>query len=71
MKEVKQKWWSELLGYCERYKKNRSFALAMYKQKFGVWPTGLKEEAEQPSNEVFSYIVSRRIVYAQVMKKRA
>jgi DNA repair protein RadD len=67
----RQRWWSQLIGYCHKYRKPRSFALAMYKQKFGVWPRGLKDEVEQTGNEVFSYIQSRRIAFAKAKEKQA
>jgi len=64
----KQKTYSELL-HIEIFKPyKKGFAANMYRNKFGVWPKGLKEYTLTPSPETQSYVKSRLIAFS---KKRA
>lgn len=70
-KEDKQKWLSMFLGYAQDKGKSWKFVLAMYKNKFGVWPRGLIEDAPlPPDHEVQSYIRSRNIAWAKSREKQ-
>jgi len=64
----KQRWWSEFLALAGEKGKSRSWALAQYKQKFGVWPKGLMEEEIMPTSEVRSWVKSRQIAWANSQK---
>ena len=64
----KQKMYSELL-HIEVFKPyKKGFAANMYRNKFGVWPKGLKEYTLEPSSETHNFVKSRLIAYS---KKRA
>lgn len=70
--DEKQRFYSEVLGYTHQHGKNPKMALALYKQKFGVWPRGIDESRSlTPSPEVLNYIKSRNIAYAKQMAKHA
>lgn len=69
----KQQFWSELKGW--QYQKALTSkpvtdkrCLAIYKNKFGVWPRGLSDKAVAPSIETINYIKSRQIAYAKSKK---
>jgi len=66
--EDKQIWWGSLLGLASEKGKSRSWALAQYKQKFGVWPRGLLENEIQPTSEIRSWVKSRQIAWANSQK---
>lgn len=61
----KQKTYSELL-YIEVFKPyKKGFAANMYRNKYGVWPKGLKEYTLEPSLETQNYVKSRLIAFAK------
>ena len=60
----KQKCYSEFL-HIEIFKPyKKGFAANMYRNKFGVWPKGLKEYTLEPSTETQNYVKSRLIAFA-------
>ena len=60
----KQKTYSEFL-HIEIFKPyKKGFAANMYRNKFGVWPKGLKEYTLEPSKETQNYVKSRLIAFA-------
>lgn len=61
----KQIWWSSFLFLAEKKGKSRSYALAKYKQKFGVWPRMLEEKSMTPSLEVLNWEKSRAIAFSK------
>ena len=69
--EDKQLWWSSFLRLAHEKKKTRSWALAQYRQKFGVWPKGLEEVSIEPIQGVRSWVTSRSIAWANSQKKGA
>lgn len=68
-REVKQKWFSELLYYSRSKGWNDGAAAHRYKTKFGVWPRGLSHEAKPVSPEVARWIKAQQIAYSQALKK--
>ena len=62
---VKQEWWSSLLWLAEDKGKSRSYALALYKSRFGVWPRGVEDKKSYPSQTVINYVKSRNIAWAK------
>lgn len=66
----KQQFYSELLGMqaIKGYSDGRLSHL--YREKFGVWPSGLQRVACEPSNELKQFIKSRNIAYAKRMEKQ-
>jgi superfamily II DNA or RNA helicase len=64
----KQLWWGSFLHMAQTKGKSRSWALAQYKQKFGVWPKGVTESPTPPPPEVVSWVKSRQIAWANSQK---
>lgn len=66
----KSRFYAELLGYCQKTGKRTSYALAVFKERFGAWPYGKKSIAPiEPSQEVLNYIKSRQIAFAKAKAK--
>lgn len=68
----KARFWAELQGYCQAKGKPESFALAMFRNKFGEWPHkkhGVEPVA--PSVETIRYIQHRNVAYAKGRERRA
>lgn len=65
----KQAFWSGLLYMAEERGKARSWALANYKNKFGVWPRNLKDTPQYPAKSVRDYVQSRMIAWAKKKEK--
>lgn len=68
--EDKQKFYSELQGWKLQSSSSKKpvsdkRVLAMYKNKFGVWPRKLSPAPIAPSVETLNYIKSRQIAYAK------
>lgn len=63
----KERFYSEMLGYCRKWKKNEGAAYYWYQTKFGMKPAWKKVAAE-PSREVSDYCLSRLIAYAKGKK---
>lgn len=68
---TKQRWYSQLLGVAEDRGYKRGWAANQYREKWGVWPRGLIEEAAEPQAEVLSWTRSRMIAYAKRREKAA
>lgn len=66
----KQAWWSGFLSMAEQRGKPRSFALAKYKTKFGVWPRMLNDTPAPPTIEMVRWEHSQRIAWAKSKGKR-
>lgn len=60
-----QQFYSELLWYAHDKNYNPNWAAHKYREKFGVWPRGLKTVAEEPSLATRNWIRSRMIAYAK------
>jgi hypothetical protein len=61
----KQAWWSGFLHEMQYKTKTQKWALAMYKQKFGVWPRGLRDIPMEPTPEMQSWLRSRQIAWSK------
>lgn len=66
--EEKQRFYSELLGYCFDKGKNSGFAAHTYRRRFGVWPNAMQKTSAQPSQETLNYVSHTLIANA---KRRA
>lgn len=67
--ENRQSFYSELLGYAKARNYNLHWASHKYKEKFGVWPRGLREVATDPSVKTQGWIKSRNIAWAKARNK--
>ena len=61
----KQVFWSGALWYAKERGYARGWASHLYKQKFGVWPKGLVDRAEYPSQSLLNFVRSRNIAWAK------
>ena len=66
LKQMKQRWISELMDYCHRKGFKPGWASWKYKEKFGVWPVGLDRTPEVCKSED----VMKFITYAQIRSAR-
>lgn len=69
-KADKQAFWSMALWIDRDRKKGGKLAKALYKGRFGVWPSGLSDVVAIPTQDFRNYEHSRRIAYAKRMQKR-
>lgn len=73
--DEKRQFYRELLGYCQGMghkgqKRAPGFAAHTYRAKFGVWPSGMRDEGPlEPGPITLSYIRSRMIAYAKRKSK--
>lgn len=63
--EDKQAFWSMAIHLDRTRGRDGKLAIWLYKQKFGLWPKGLKGNAVSPDNAFMNYERSRRIAYAK------
>lgn len=64
-KAEKQAWWSGILFIQAERGRQRGWAKSTFKDKFGVWPNGLKNIPAKPSIEVRNFVKSRDIRFAK------
>ena len=67
-RELKQRWFSELLGIAQERSYADGWVSHKMREKFGVWPKGLTREVIPPSLEVMRWEKSRRIAWAKARK---
>ena len=67
-REVKQRWFSELLGIANDRGYAEGWVGHKFREKFGVWPRSLEHVALPPSIEVARWEKSRRIAWAKARK---
>lgn len=67
----KQNFFSELLYIQIEKSYKNGFAANTYRNRFGVWPKGLKEIPRIPSQTTRDYVMSRFITYTHGRKKYA
>ena len=65
-----QAWWSQLCHYVETGAMNRGHAAYTFKDKFGFFPNYLRDEPMQPTQEVFSFIQSRKKAYIKSLRRK-
>ena len=63
--DEKQIFWSGALFYARERGYRQGWAAHLYKTRFGVWPTGLIEKPEYPTQGVLNFIKSRNIAWAK------
>jgi superfamily II DNA or RNA helicase len=68
--EEKTDFYAQLLGYCRLKGYSEGWAAHKYKEKFEVWPKGVRAAPKTPNLEVSSWIKSRQIAWAR-SKRRA
>lgn len=66
---TKQALWSMLLGYCDAKGYKRGYASNKYKQITGVWPSGVRDVAREPSQDLLSWLRAEQIRWAHARKK--
>lgn len=67
-KELKQRWYSELLSVAHERGYSDGWVAHKYKEKFTVWPRGLDSVEVPVSAEVARWIKSRQIAWAKARK---
>ena len=67
-RELKQRWYSELLGIATDRGYADGWVGHKFREKFGVWPRSLERVAVPPSIEVARWEKSRRIAWAKGRK---
>ena len=66
----KSDWYSQLLGFAVERQYNPNWAANKYREKFGVWPRGVKGSNKAPGPLVRAWIKSRQIAYAKSMEAK-
>lgn len=69
--EEKQSWYSMFLGQCKTKGYKEGWAANKYKEKFGVWPKGLKRIPKAASPEFNAYIKHLNIKFAKSKKAKS
>jgi superfamily II DNA or RNA helicase len=64
-KDDKQMFYSEMLFIAQQRNYNPNWASHVYRDKFGVWPRNLKENAIPPSINTMKWITHRQIKFAR------
>lgn len=65
----KQDFYSQVLYYARSKGFNDGWASHKYKEKFGVWPKGMRQDATAPSPETLKWIKSRFIAWSKSKAK--
>lgn len=68
-RETKQRFWSGLLWYVDNRGKSEGWASHRYKDRFGVWPRGLRATPRPPDVECHNWVRAGNIQYAKRMEK--
>jgi len=69
-RETKQRFWSGLLWYVDNRGKSLGWASHRYKDRFGVWPRGLRDAPKDPGPEVHNWVRAGNIKYAKAMERK-
>lgn len=69
-KEDKQAWWSSILHEQRRMGKAKGWAGHTYRDKMGVFPSGLSDVTIKPLPEVLAFIRAKNIRYAKSMESK-
>ncbi|HZY66960.1 MAG TPA: helicase-related protein, partial [Devosia sp.] len=62
---TKQRWWSGLAWYVEERGKTEQWAAWRYKDRFKVWPRGLRWLAKEPDVDVRNWVKASAIRWAK------
>jgi len=68
-KELKQDFYSELIYIAQRKNYNINWASNKYREKFGVWPRGLKDYPRIPSETTERWVKHRNIAWSKRQNK--
>jgi len=68
-KEIKQEFYSELLHIAKQKEYNLYWASNKYRDRFGVWPRGLREITKIPSEATQKWIKHRNIIWSKRQNK--
>ena len=68
-KDIKQKFYSELLYIAQEREYNPYWASNKYREKFGVWPRNLEEVRRVPSLETQKWVQHRNIAWSKRQNK--
>jgi len=68
-KEIKQDFYSELIYIAQRKNYNINWASNKYREKFGVWPRGLKDYPRIPSETTERWVKHRNIAWSKRQNK--
>jgi DNA repair protein RadD len=69
-RDEKQSVYSGLLWIAQERGRRSGWAAHTYRDRFGVWPRGLADRPEQPSDELARWVRSRDIRYAKRQRRR-
>lgn len=64
-KDSKQRFWSELVWIQRERGYRPGWAAHKYREKFGVWPRGLTDDAKSPMFDTLKWLQSRNIAWAK------
>lgn len=67
--EDKQSLWSQLLCIANQRGYKPGWCAHKFKEKVGVWPRGLIDVEEEPTDKLLRWITSRNIAYSKASKK--
>jgi len=67
-RDTKQEFYSQLLFYAKDRGYTDGWVAHSYKNKFGVWPKGMKDEVLPPSQFTLNWLRSRQISWAKSKK---
>jgi superfamily II DNA or RNA helicase len=63
--DEKQMWYSGLLWIASERGYSKGWSAHTYKKRFGVWPRGLNEKPDYPSQTVLNFVRSKNIAFAK------
>lgn len=67
----KQRWWSAFLTIADERGYSRGWAAHKYREKFDVWPRGLKDVPGDTGSDIRNWVRSRQIAYAKAKERDA
>jgi hypothetical protein len=70
-REDKQRFYSELVFVAQSRGYKPGWSAIKYKEKYGVYPRGLQDIPEIPSNSTLKWIQSRQIAWAKSKRRQA
>jgi superfamily II DNA or RNA helicase len=69
--EQKQAFYSQLLYIQQQNNYKHGWVSHTYKERIGVWPSGLQEIAEEPDSATLKFVIHKNIKYSKGKKKKA
>lgn len=70
-KEIKQQWYSQFLAFARAKGYSDGWAAHKYKEKFTVWPRGLRVATMDVTPEVAGWVKSRHIAFVKSKHRKA